>query len=336
MFKDRQAKLTFLSFLSALVVISTTFTGISVYAVVAKDDSQMTTTTTNSAGTTMEFSNNVITAQPLSDTSARSNTPQMMTADENTTTSQANLNELFNGLVVCNLGTANIDSNRTQTVTVDNSSASVIPKVSVKILAESELASLASNVTKGISDNNTSTATVHCKALSKGTPTGSSISANNSTISNGTEVSSSPSLNNSNTTTTNSEKKIAVIQGQDFTSGQVVLVFSRNALVAIDDVNGSGQIDARVPVASLGNEIKFVESGTNRTATFEFNGNDLIPAAQGKIVSESSSPTNQNMTTSATPSGNAAVSSAPMKINEENNSNSIDNSTNNSNPASMQ
>jgi hypothetical protein len=141
-------------------------------------------------------------------------------------------------------------------------------------------------------------------------------------------MSSTPSINN-NSNAANAEKKIAVIEGRDFAPEQVVLIFSHNALIAIDDVSSNGQFEARVPTSSLGNEVKFVESGTNRTATFQFNGNDLISSTPGQIVSESASTTNQNMTMSTMASENA-TSNAGTITNKDNNS------TNNGNSTSMQ
>jgi hypothetical protein len=326
-FKDRQAKLTFLSFLSALVVVSTTFTGMSVYAVAAKDDGQMITTT-NPAGTTMDSSNNnVTTTQPLSQSDTSSNVSNMATADQNTNKSRVSLNELFNGLVVCNLGTASIDRNKTQTVAADNSSL-VTPKVTIKILNESELASLRSNQTNTLSNSNNSTSAVQCKVLGEGESSNNSILIHRFGMSNETTMSSTPSINN-NSNAANAEKKIAVIEGRDFAPEQVVLIFSHNALIAIDDVSSNGQFEARVPTSSLGNEVKFVESGTNRTATFQFNGNDLISSTPGQIVSESASTTNQNMTMSTMASENA-TSNAGTITNKDNNS------TNNGNSTSMQ
>jgi len=71
-----------------------------------------------------------------------------------------------------------------------------------------------------------------------------------------------------------------VIEGQDFVPGQAVLIFSEKALLAIDDVdsteaymqspNALGWRNDNRPhdTANTSTELRFVETGTQRTATF--------------------------------------------------------------------
>jgi hypothetical protein len=76
-------------------------------------------------------------------------------------------------------------------------------------------------------------------------------------------------------------------------------MFSENALIGIDDVDDNGEIEVKIPVpesgetATAGNdtgsgisELRFVESGTQRTAIFEFDGETLTAQAGGDIEAE--------------------------------------------------
>jgi hypothetical protein len=105
-----------------------------------------------------------------------------------------------------------------------------------------------------------------------------------------------------------------VIEGQDFLPGQIVLMFSAEALVGIDDVNNNGDIEAKIPMpeggetavagndtASTGTELRLVESGTQRTATFELDGGTVIAGAGGDIEVEGAG----GGDLMAAPSGNA-------------------------------
>ena len=112
--------------------------------------------------------------------------------------------------------------------------------------------------------------------------------------------------------------EILVIEGQDFAPGQVVLMFSENALVGIDDVDESGQIEAKIPVPQssetavagneTGTELRFVETGTQRTATFEFDGETLTASEAGDIeVADDGS--GEAMTAMPTPSNSTSTNS---------------------------
>jgi hypothetical protein len=148
--------------------------------------------------------------------------------------------------------------------------------------------------------------------LNKSASTSSSNNATSSDNNNTNKTSSSSSSASSNSTGSNtsiSKDRIAVIEGQDFVPGQVVLVFSNHALVAIDDVDNNGRIDAKVPADRLGSEINFVESGTNRTVSFNFDGKTLTSSGQeGNIIAENGS-AEQNQTASAPTINNNSTNS---------------------------
>jgi hypothetical protein len=127
--------------------------------------------------------------------------------------------------------------------------------------------------------------------MSSANATSSSSAASNATSSSSSSDANATSTSASNATSTaaaaGSDEEIAVIEGQDFAPGEVVLVFSGNNIVAIDDVDDGGDIEAKVPVTDLGTDMKFVETGTTRTADFNFDGQTLIAAAgQGEIQAE--------------------------------------------------
>jgi len=125
-----------------------------------------------------------------------------------------------------------------------------------------------------------------------------------------------------------SNQEILVIEGQDFTPGQVVLIFTENALIGIDDVADDGSIEAKVPKPDSGTtvaandtgttELRFVESGTQRTATFEFDGQTLTAATGGDIeaaggggetaAAPSDNQTSTNSTSTANSTGSASSS----------------------------
>jgi hypothetical protein len=71
-----------------------------------------------------------------------------------------------------------------------------------------------------------------------------------------------------------------VIEGRDFAPGQIVVLFSMNSLVAIDDIDENGNIEAKVPANNVDNHLRFVESSTGRTGTFNFDGQTLT-ASEG-------------------------------------------------------
>jgi hypothetical protein len=80
---------------------------------------------------------------------------------------------------------------------------------------------------------------------------------------------------------------ILVIEGEDFAPGQVVVLFSMNSLVAIDDIDEDGNIEAKVPANNVDNHLRFVQSSTGgRTGTFNFDGQTLT-ASEGETAAES-------------------------------------------------
>jgi hypothetical protein len=150
---------------------------------------------------------------------------------------------------------------------------------------------------------------------------------------------STGSLGTSNETSISSaqesNKEILVIEGQDFVPGQVVLIFSGNALIGIDDVDSGGNIEANVPMPSGGEtatasndtasnstEIRLVESGTQRSTTFEFDGQTLTAPAGSDIKAEGSAGV-----ASTTP----VPAPAPSGNQTSNNTSSMNNSSTSSN-----
>ena len=146
-----------------------------------------------------------------------------------------------------------------------------------------------------------------------------STSSSNSTLAHRSNVTSLSSSNQTSTASApESGGQILVIEGQDFVPGQAVLIFSEKALLAIDDVDSDGSIHAKVPMpkgggttiagndtASTSTELRFVETGTQRTATFAFDGQKLTAAASREIaVKGAGLGGNAGTTTAAAPSAN--------------------------------
>jgi hypothetical protein len=293
LFKERKTKFALLSLLSALVVVSTAFAGISIYA--QTDDSELTTFEEEAiaAGVDEEetgLEDDTATSAASDDDATSDDTDN---ATEDGSTSIADVSSLFEGLQVCNVGTAEI-SNETEIAAVPDED--VTPTVSVEVMTETEVAELASNDTETASvGNETSTASAECVLVGGDNETSTSGNATDganatSTVgtSNETSIASAPE----------SDEEILVIEGQDFVPEQVVLIFSENALLGIDDVDPDGSIEAKIPMpassdtviagndtGSTGIELRFVESGTQRTATFNLDGETLTAAAGGDIES---------------------------------------------------
>jgi len=269
-----------LSLLSALVVVSTAFAGISVYA--QTDDSELTTFEEEAIAQGEEFDDT-------------------MNATDDGSTSTADLSFL-DGLVVCDVGTAEI-SDETGVAALDNASLTT-PTVSVEVMTETEVAELAANETETASE--TSVASANCVLTGGGDDTSTSSNAtdaNDATpASNMTGTANAtdsampePGSNATSTASTRgSDGEILVIEGQDFVPGQVVLMFTEDALVGIDDVDDNGEIESKIPApdsgdtAIAGNDtavtvLRFLESGTQRTATFEFDGETLTASEGGDI-----------------------------------------------------
>jgi hypothetical protein len=285
LFKERKTKFALLSILSALVVVSTAFAGVSIYA--QTDDSELTT-----------FEEEAITAGEEFEDTMNATSADNATDDDSTSTADLSFLE---GLVVCDVGTAEI-SNETEVAALDNSSLTT-PTVSVEVMTETEVAELAANETETASE--TSVASASC-VLTGGDDTstsGNATDADDATpASNATGTANAtdgamPELGSNATSTAStpgSGDEILVVEGQDFAPGQVVLMFSEDALVGIDDVDDNGEIEAKIPAPdsgdtaiagndTAGTELRFVESGTQRTATFEFDGETLTASEGGDI-----------------------------------------------------
>jgi archaellum component FlaF (FlaF/FlaG flagellin family) len=342
LFKERK-RLALLSLLSALVVVSTAFVGVSIYA--QTDDSELTTFEEEAveAGANMEDSgleDDPATTVASDDEDVSEDTSNA-TATDGGSTSIAEVTALFEGLQVCDLGTAVI-SNETQIAAVPDGDAA--PTVSVEVMTETEVAELASNET-GIASagNETSIASANCMIIGGGDNATSTAGAN---ATDGTDATSSAAGNETfaggnamltggdNATSTfggsnetaiasapESDEEILVIEGQDFVPGQVVLIFTEDALIGIDDVDEDGSIEAKVPMpdggetAIAGNEtgstqLTFVESGTFRTATFEFDGETLTAEAGGDIEAAEG-----GEETIALPAGNATSTNSTSTAN---------------------
>jgi hypothetical protein len=292
LFKDRKTNLTLLSILSAAIAMSGVASGIPALAThAAVDDSNMNTSkdVTNSS-----IEHNAKSSDGKS-TSHVDGTKGYHTGTVGESTSMANLKSLFEGLVVCDLGTSEIHRQMQHDAIHDGMFGT--PTVSVKVVPWTDLVSPVSHEKQTSSDNNTkSSESAPCKKLGNGNTSteskdASSVSDSSKTKSmSNTQPTSSDHKISSGTSSKDAmpNKQIAVIEGNDFAPGQVVLVYSNHALVTIDDVSRNGQIDAKVPLDKLGNEIRFVESGTNRVATFNFNGHTLISSGQGDIIAENS------------------------------------------------
>lgn len=281
-----------LSFLSAAVVISTAFVGISIYAQSA-DDSDFTTLEEEDKS-----------EQETTASGSSNNSTQNATADDSEATTLAEVRLLFDGLVACNIGTAQINAPENETRIAESLNASRAPTVSVTVMTETEIADAAANETETASSepqiasancfsfgsastaNTTSTANVTNDVMGNATTFAANTTSTNTTTMTNATGTASNATSIANTTTTASDSEILVIDGQDFAPGQVVLMFSSNALVGIDDVDPTGDIESKVPAAQLSNELEFVESGTTRTATFSFDGQTLIAAKAGDIPAE--------------------------------------------------
>lgn len=292
-----------LSLLSALVVVSTAFVGISIYA--QTDDSELTTFEEEAAAAGEEFEDTADNA--TSDDNAK----------EDGSTSIADLSFL-DGLQVCNVGTAEV-SGETEVAAVPDEG--VTPTVSVEVMTETEVAELAANETETASaGNETSTASAKCVLVGGDNEDDATSTASNATLTSDmtTTDNAASTLGASNATSTAStagSEEILVIEGQDFAPGQVVLIFSEKALLGIDDVDPDGNIESKIPAPDSGDteiagndtastELRFVESGTQRTATFEFDGETLAAAAGGDI--EAANEAAESMPAPApAPSGNA-------------------------------
>jgi len=318
LFKERKTKFVLLSLLSALVVVSTAFVGISIYA--QADDSELTTFEEQAIDSGVKEE-----ATGLEDDKITTSAAADDNAAEDGETATADLSFL-EGLQVCNVGTAEV-SNETEVAAVPDEDTT--PTVSVEVMTETEVAELAANETETASvGNETSTASATCISARIGGDNATSTAGNATDLANATSTASDamPASNltgvdnatstlgapnaTSTPSTTGSEEKILVIGGQDFAPGQVVLIFSEGALVGIDDVDPDGNIEAKIPMpdggtAIAGNdtastELRFVESGTQRTATFEFDGETLTAAAGGDIEAAETTPV-----PAPAPSGNA-------------------------------
>lgn len=310
-----------LSLLSALVVVSTAFVGISIYA--QADDSELTTFEEQAIDSGVKEE-----ATGLEDDEITTSAAADDNAAEDGETATADLSFL-EGLQVCNVGTAEV-SNETEVAAVPDEDT--MPTVSVEVMTETEVAELAANETETASaGNETSTASATCISVRIGGDNATSTAGNDTDSANATSTASDamPASNltgvdnatstlgapnaTSTPSTAGSEEKILVMEGQDFAPGQVVLIFSEGALVGIDDVDPDGNIEAKIPMPDSGGtaiagndtastELRFVESGTQRTATFEFDGETLTAAAGGDIEAAETTPV-----PAPAPSGNATL-----------------------------
>jgi len=273
-----------LSILSALVVVSTAFAGVSIYA--QTDDSELTTFEEEAIAAGEEF-------EDMTNATSADN------ATEDGSTSTADLSFL-EGLVVCDVGTAEI-SNGTEVAALDTSPTT--PTVSVEVMTETEVAELAANETETASE--TSVASANCMLMGEDdtstsgntTDADDATPASNMTGTANTTDGTMPELGPNATSTASApgtDGEILVIEGQDFVPGQVVLMFSEDALIGIDDVDDNGEIEAKVPAPDSGDtaiagndtaitELRFVESGTQRTTTFDFDGETLTASEGGDI-----------------------------------------------------
>jgi hypothetical protein len=307
LFKERRTKFALLSLLSALVVVPTAFVGVSIYA--QTDDSELTTFEEEAIAGGAEMEDTGL----EDDTAMSDNATEDDNATDDGSTSIADVSSLFDGLQVCDVGTAEISG---ETQVASALEADTAPTVSVEVMTQTEVAELASNETEiAAAGNETSTASAEC-VLAGGdnetsTSSDTSTAGSNATTGNMTDNTTS-TLGASNDTSIasapESDEEILVIEGQDFVPGQVVLMFTENALVGIDDVAEDGTIEAKIPMPASGEtaiagndtgttELRLVESGTQRTATFEFDGETLTAAAGGDIEAAEAA-------TAPAPSGN--------------------------------
>ncbi|HJS83357.1 MAG TPA: hypothetical protein VJ742_11035, partial [Nitrososphaera sp.] len=316
--------LTLLSLLSALVVISTASMGM-IYAQEA-DDSELTTFEEEALNDEEELTTGT-SDDDENDSSAYLSGRNVSDDDDDTTATaeemETEIASLFDGLVVCDLGTLEASApDETETSAFDTQTATT-PTVSVTVMSETEVAEAAANETEtsaadetevasaecfglGGDDNATSTSSTDDMGMNNATSgdganatsadgnatslmdsNATGTSDGNATSTAGNATSSANATSSNATSTAADDEQIAVIEGQDFAPGEIVLVFSSNNIVAIDDVDDSGDVEAKVPVNDLGNDLSFVESGTNRSTEFNFDGQTLIAAeGQGEIQAE--------------------------------------------------
>lgn len=265
--------------MSALVVASIAFVGVSIYA--QTDDGELTTFEEASAsGEQFEDTN-------LDDA----------TSDDSTST--ADVVSLLDGLVVCDVGTGEVSSETETANTLFEETASNTPTVSVKVMSQTEVAALADSETETASASD-ETSAADCVVVGEGDADDNENSASDATSS------TSEESDTTSTSALNSDRQILVIEGQDFVPGQVVLMFIENELRGIDDVDDNGEIEAKIPVpqysetsvAGTGSdplELRLLESGTQRTANLDFDGETLTASANSDIeVADDEAPTNDN------------------------------------------
>jgi hypothetical protein len=287
LFKERR-KLALLSLLSALVVISTAFVGISIYA--QTDGSELTT-----------FEEEEMAAGENVDSAGN--------ATGDGSTSIADVESLLSGLQVCHVSTSEVSGNETEVAAAPED---VTPTVSIEVMTETEVAELAANETE-TAGNETSIASADCMVLGGTSTSGNATDSANETSTTGNTTATLGTNETSTASAPESDQEILVIEGQDFLPGQIVLMFSAEALVGIDDVSDNGDIEAKIPMpeggetavagnvtASTGTELRLVESGTQRTATFELDGGTATAGAGGDIELEGA----EGGDLTAAPSGN--------------------------------
>ncbi|HEX7031753.1 MAG TPA: hypothetical protein VF172_02015 [Nitrososphaera sp.] len=288
MFKEGKTRFALLSLLSALTVASTAFVGVSIYAQTA-DDSDLTTFEEEAIASGEQFEDSM---DPDNNDEA-SSSDDNASEDDDGSTSTPDVGSLLNGLVVCNVGESEI-SDETQTASSFlDEIGRVKPTVSVSVMSEDEVAALAESETETAAsedDETSSTAPdADCVRVGEDEEDDNVTSANSVT-------SSSASEEESGTTSTSaldSDRQILVIEGQDFVPGQAVLMFIENELRGIDDVDDNGDIEAKIPVpensktavAGIGDpmELRLVETGTQRTANLDFDGETLTAPANSDI-----------------------------------------------------
>lgn len=269
MFNEGKTKFTLLSLLSALVVASTAFVGVSIYA--QTDDSELTTFEEEAIASGEQFEDTMSLNNETSDDS----------------TSAADVQSLLDGLVVCNVGAGEV-SGETQTASSFlEEIARVAPAVSVDLMSETEVAALADEETETASAGD-ETSAADCVLV------GEDEANDNVTSASGATSSTSEESDTTSTSALDSDRQILVIEGQDFVPGQVVLMFIENELRGIDDVDDNGEIEAKIPVpensetavAGTGSdplELRLLESGTQRTANFDFDGETLTASANSDM-----------------------------------------------------
>ena len=277
------------------------------------DDSELTTFEEEAlraeeevtAGTSDDESND--TSAYLSGRDVSDDDSEDSTDDEETIV--AEVESLFDGLVVCDLGEIQANAPEDTETAAFDTLAATTPTVSVTVMSETEVAEAAANETETSAADETEIASADCMRLGgdddNATSTSEADDSSNTTSdasdnatstdgnatsmtgSNATGTSAANATSTSNATSIAEDEQIAVIEGRDFAPGEIVLVFSSNNIVAIDEVSDSGDIDAKVPLNDVGNSFTFVESGTTRTADFNFDGETLIAAeGQGDIQAE--------------------------------------------------